>query len=102
MPSPEVLGRNGCYVVFRKLHQRVAAFRQYLRANSSSPEAEEPLAAKIVGRWRSGCPLALSPERDDPELGADPKRNNDFLYHAEELIRSKKSADEESQCRPNY
>src|SRR5205823_14754440 len=26
MPRPEVLGRNGTYVVFRKLHQRVAAF----------------------------------------------------------------------------
>jgi deferrochelatase/peroxidase EfeB len=76
--QPEVLGRNGTYVAFRKLHQRVAAFRQYLRENSSSPEAEELLAAKIVGRWRSGCPLALSPERDDPELGADDTRNNDF------------------------
>ena len=30
MPKPEVLGRNGTYVVFRKLHQRVAAFRRYL------------------------------------------------------------------------
>ena len=31
---PEVLGRNGTYVVFRKLHQRVAAFRRYLKENS--------------------------------------------------------------------
>ena len=84
MPQPEILGRNGTYVVFRKLHQRVAAFRQYLRSNSPSADAEELLAAKIVGRWRSGCPLALSPERDDPELGADPKRNNNFLYHADD------------------
>lgn len=36
MPQPEILGRNGTYIVFRKLHQRVAAFRQYLKANSSS------------------------------------------------------------------
>ena len=28
MPDPEVLGRNGTYVVFRKLHTRVAAYRQ--------------------------------------------------------------------------
>ena len=27
VPQPEVLGRNGTYVAFRKLHQRVAAFR---------------------------------------------------------------------------
>ena len=37
MPRPEVLGKNGTYVVFRKLHQRVAAFRQYLKENSSTP-----------------------------------------------------------------
>jgi deferrochelatase/peroxidase EfeB len=46
MPQPEILGRNGTYVVFRKLHQRVAAFRQYLKANSSSSDEEELLAAK--------------------------------------------------------
>jgi deferrochelatase/peroxidase EfeB len=34
----------------------------------------------MVGRWQSGAPLALSPDHDDPELGADPKRNNDFRY----------------------
>jgi deferrochelatase/peroxidase EfeB len=30
MPVPDVLGRNGTYVVFRKLHTRVAAYRRYL------------------------------------------------------------------------
>ena len=80
MPRPEVLGKNGTYVVFRKLHQRVAAFRQYLKANSSSPEEEDLLGAKMMGRWQSGAPLALCPMHDDPELGADPKRNNDFLF----------------------
>ena len=80
MPRPEVLGKNGTYVVFRKLHQRVAAFRQYLAANSSSPDEENLLAAKMMGRWQSGAPLALCPTRDDPELGADPTRNNDFLF----------------------
>lgn len=83
-PRPEVLGKNGTYVVFRKLHQRVAAFRRYLKANSSSPEEEELLAAKLMGRWKSGAPLALCPFRDDPELGADPKRNNDFLFKDED------------------
>jgi Dyp-type peroxidase family len=80
MTRPEIMGRNGTYVVFRKLRQRVAAFRQYLKANSTSPEDEELLAAKMVGRWRSGAPLALCPFHDDPELGADRLRNNDFLY----------------------
>jgi Dyp-type peroxidase family len=79
MTQPEVLGRNGTYVVFRKLHQRVAAFRRYLKANSTSPEEEELLAAKLMGRWRSGAPLALCPVHDDPALGADPRRNNNFI-----------------------
>jgi Dyp-type peroxidase family len=80
MPTPEVLGRNGTYVVFRKLHTRVAAYREYLRANAAGGEEEALLGAKMVGRWQSGAPLALSPGRDDPELGADPDRNNRFLY----------------------
>lgn len=84
MPRPGVLGENGTYAVFRKLHQRVAAFRRYLSDNSSNPGEEELLAAKIVGRWRSGAPLVLAPERDDPALGADPKRNNNFLYVADD------------------
>ena len=80
MPQPEALGRNGSYVAFRKLHQRVAAFRQYLKDNATSAEAEELLAAKMMGRWRSGAPLALCPLHDDPALGVDPRQNNDFLY----------------------
>ena len=82
--TPEILGRNGTYVVFRKLHQRVAAFRQYLKANSTSVADEELLAAKMMGRWRSGAPLALCPFHDDPGLGGDPRRNNDFLFEADD------------------
>jgi Dyp-type peroxidase family len=82
--TPEILGRNGTYVVFRKLHQRVAAFRQYLKANSTSTADEELLAAKMMGRWRSGAPLALCPFHDDPALGGDPQRNNDFLFEADD------------------
>ena len=80
MPTPEVLGRNGTYIVFRKLHTRVAAYRQYLRARASSRQEEALLGAKMVGRWQSGAPLSLAPDDDDPDLGADPQRNNAFLY----------------------
>jgi Dyp-type peroxidase family len=80
MPSPEVLGRNGTYVVLRKLHTRVAAYRQYLRERAADRADEALLGAKLVGRWQSGAPLALSPDRDDAALGADPARNNDFRY----------------------
>jgi Dyp-type peroxidase family len=80
IPTPEILGRNGTYLVFRKLHTRVAAYRQYLRIKAASREEETLLGAKMVGRWQSGAPLALSPEQDDPDLGADPGRNNHFGY----------------------
>jgi Dyp-type peroxidase family len=80
MPVPETLGRNGTYIVLRKLHTRVAAYRQYLHDNASSGAKEALLGAKMVGRWQSGAPLALCPEVDDPDLGTDAHRNNDFLY----------------------
>jgi Dyp-type peroxidase family len=80
MPTPDVLGRNGTYVVFRKLHTRVAAYRRYLRDRAKDRREEVLLGAKMVGRWQSGAPLALAPDHDDAELGADPKRNNNFRY----------------------
>jgi Dyp-type peroxidase family len=86
VPQPEILGRNGSYVVFRKLHQRVAEFRNYLKANASNNQGEEFLAAKMMGRWRSGAPLALCPMHDDPALGVDSGRNNDFLFKADDAI----------------
>ena len=80
MPSPDVLGRNGTYLVFRKLHTRVAAYRRFLRERAADRAEEELLGAKMVGRWPSGAPLALAPDADDPDLGADPARNNAFRY----------------------
>src|SRR5215213_5517428 len=80
MPTPEVLGRNGTYLVFRKLHTNVAAYRRYLRANAADRAQEELLGAKMVGRWQSGAPLSVVGDEDDPALGADPERNNAFLY----------------------
>jgi Dyp-type peroxidase family len=83
IPKPEALGRNGSYVVFRKLQTRVAEYRQDIRARAKNREEEVLLAAKFVGRWASGARLVLAPERDDPQLGADPARNNAFLYAAD-------------------
>jgi deferrochelatase/peroxidase EfeB len=53
---------------------------KYLVLIQMPPEEEELIAAKMVGRWRSGVPLVLAPEHDDPELGTDPNRNNNFSY----------------------
>ncbi len=80
MPTPAVLGRNGTYVVFRKLHTKVAAYRQYLRDRAATRADETLLGAKMVGRWQSGAPLVLAPDGDEPELGEDARRHNHFGY----------------------
>jgi Dyp-type peroxidase family len=80
LPQPEALSRNGSYMAYRRLREHVGLFRGYLKEHAGTPEGQDLLAAKIMGRWRSGAPLTLAPERDDPELGADPMRNNDFNY----------------------
>jgi len=86
IPQPDVLGRNGSYVVFRKLQQRVGEFRRYLKSYATSAEEQELLAAKMMGRWRSGAPLALCPMHDDPEIGVDVLRNNAFLFKQDDAI----------------
>src|SRR6185437_5438213 len=55
MPQPDILGRNGTYVGLRKYQSRFGAFNRFLRTNGSTEEERELLAAKLVGRWRSGA-----------------------------------------------
>jgi Dyp-type peroxidase family len=78
--GPEVLSRNGSFLAYRRMQEHVGAFRQFLQQHGSTLEEQELIAAKLMGRWRSGAPLVLSPNKDDPDLGADPQRNNDFNY----------------------
>ena len=82
-PQPDALGRNGTFVGLRKYQSRVATFNRFLRAQAATEPERELLAAKLVGRWRSGAPLTLAPTQDDPALGADPHRNDDFTYAAD-------------------
>jgi deferrochelatase/peroxidase EfeB len=82
-PRPDVLGRNGTFVGLRKYQSQVGRFNRFLREHARTEQARELLAAKLVGRWRSGVPLTLAPIQDDPALGADPLRNNNFTYAAD-------------------
>jgi deferrochelatase/peroxidase EfeB len=79
-PQPESLARNGSFMAYRRLEEHVGQFREFLQENAQTDDEQELLAAKLMGRWRSGAPLVLSPDKDDPALGADPQRNNDFNY----------------------
>jgi Dyp-type peroxidase family len=80
--SAKDLGRNGSYLVVRQLEQDVPRFWQFLdeaarRNGEARPEERTKLAAKMVGRWPGGAPLALSPDRDDEARA----KENDFGYH---------------------
>ena len=57
MPQPDVLGRNGTFVGLRKYQSRVGTFNRFLREHAETEQERELLAAKLVGRWRSGAPL---------------------------------------------
>ena len=80
LPQPDVLARNGSFMAYRRLEEHVGKFRDFLRTQGKTPQEQELIAAKLMGRWRSGAPLVLSPAKDDPALGADPQRNNNFNY----------------------
>jgi hypothetical protein len=38
------------------------------------------LGARIIGRWKSGAPIDLSPTQDNATLAADPMLNNNFDF----------------------
>lgn len=75
------LGRNGTFMVYRKLYQDVALFRRFVREAAERYEwNERQLAAKIVGRWDDGTPMTMSPDAPDPEISEDKVKINDFRY----------------------
>jgi deferrochelatase/peroxidase EfeB len=67
VPVPDALGRNGSFMVLRILEQDCAAFDTLLAQSQKRYGINgELLAAKMVGRWRNGTPLAVSPDTDSP------------------------------------
>jgi Dyp-type peroxidase family len=82
---PLSFSRNGTFMAYRKLHQNVSAFEQWITDTAAQfqrvwnlpdrIQAEETLRAKIAGRWRDGVPLITAPDfasweqfnRDYPE-----------------------------------
>jgi Dyp-type peroxidase family len=86
-PSPPMAApwmRNGSYMVFRRLEQKVPEFWRFLREQAVRLQMDaELLAARMVGRWKSGAPLELAPRRDDLRLGDDQMRRNDFKFAAD-------------------
>jgi Dyp-type peroxidase family len=76
--------RDGSFQVFRRLSQDVAGWwaqvtRQGLSLPSDDPMSQDLLAAKLVGRWRSGTPLATAPDRDN-RSERDRQEDNNFDF----------------------
>ncbi|KAK0496631.1 peroxidase TAP [Armillaria luteobubalina] len=74
--------KDGSFLVFRK-HPIIAP-------GLSPEDGSELRGARMVGRWKSGAPIDITPLQDDPELAADPQRNNDFRFQGER--------DDQSRC----
>lgn len=80
---------DGSFLVIRYLFQRVPEFNTFLKNNPvdvpglTKEQGSELLGARLVGRWKSGAPIDLAPFKDDPKLGADPQRNNNFQFATE-------------------
>ncbi|KAJ7877181.1 fungal peroxidase [Mycena leptocephala] len=78
--------KDGSFLVFRQLKQLVPEFNKFLADNpivepGLTPEqGSELLGARMVGRWKSGAPVVLSPMFDDPILAKDDNRNNNFTF----------------------
>lgn len=71
---PVEFTRNGTFLVYRKLHQKVSIFQDYIARKSERyakvinvpvDEAMETLRAKMVGRWSNGIPLLKAPTYAD-------------------------------------
>jgi Dyp-type peroxidase family len=83
-PVPHLLASNGTFMVYRKLHQNLATFRSYLDEHAALyGGGKEKLAAKLIGRWRDGTPVELSPDRPDPSIAQDPSRSTNFTFGAD-------------------
>ena len=80
---------NGSYLVFRKLQQDVAGFRNSIHANADAMNVDaEVLGAKIVGRFRSGCPMEAlkTPVSGVDTNNGDPSGANPFMLDPEHMV----------------
>jgi Dyp-type peroxidase family len=83
--------KNGSFLVFRRYRQDLPGFRSFLQKAADYLAHKHPalndmnsakLGAMLMGRWKSGAPLARAPDRDNPLLGRDSCANNNFTFVA--------------------
>jgi Dyp-type peroxidase family len=85
-PLPD-WGQNGSFLVYRRLRQDVGAFNEFVAQQAQQIGMDpEQLAAKLVGRWRSGAPMEHVPGLPH---GVDAAAADPFPAHPEVLNDSK-------------
>ncbi|KAF5347724.1 hypothetical protein D9756_010307 [Leucocoprinus leucothites] len=83
--------KDGSFLVFRYLFQKVPEFNNFLQANAlkkdpiTSNDLDETagsdlLGARLVGRWKSGAPVDITPFKDNLALANDKNRRNNFEF----------------------
>jgi deferrochelatase/peroxidase EfeB len=76
---PSVLGTNATYGAFRIQRQDVFGFEEMLDSCAAAAGIDrEAVAAKLMGRWRNGTPVSLSPDTPDPSPPLTDEELNDF------------------------
>jgi Dyp-type peroxidase family len=80
---PPELGANGSYGAFRILRQDVAGFETLIEQVQQRYLIDKELvAAKLMGRWRNGVPLTLSPDTADVAIAEGQINNFDYANNA--------------------
>ena len=81
---------QGAFLVFRRLAQQVPELDTSVRVPAKQTTgvdavSAELLGAHLVGRWKSGAPLELSPVKVDLSLGEGTPRENDLEFGDDRL-----------------
>lgn len=84
---------NGSFLVYRRLTQDVHGFWRAMHDEAArisqfpgfSGLTDVGLAAKLVGRWQSGAPVARTPNADNPALGTEQLANNHFRFDSDTM-----------------
>lgn len=81
--------KDGSFQVFRRLVQDVPSWWAQILDQAGSLPAAEPispdlLAAKLIGRWRSGTPLTEAPDQDI-RSAKDRQQDNNFDFEDDPL-----------------
>lgn len=80
---PQTWMADGSFLVVRRLTQLVPEMHDGVAAQTPAGQSAAQLEAQLVGRWPNGAAVVDHPDADDPDLGTDPARNNDFEFDSD-------------------